>query len=283
MRKLNLKIVAGLFLLAVAIAAAVWLFFQFEEGYTQQVQFRELSHATVNSPDSLANPASDSGYLESLFNHGKPTAQLEVSASAGELEDSLAESIQESETVHDLPALQGENPDCIGWVRVPGTGIDYPIMWTPEEPEKYLHLSYWGEYSNYGVPFLDARCTPASGNLILYGHNMFDGTMFTPVLYFTEPEVLASCGTIQVEIGGETRTYQAFAAAHITTASPMFRYVHLATPEAVADFLAAVQAECGQGLEPGEGAEFVTLVTCDVSREDGRAVVIGVREKESDT
>lgn len=279
MKRKRLCLTLSLLLAAVALGTAVWMFLQFDEGCTQQRQFQELSRSTAHRPEPEATTTPATGYLERLLEHGRPkvVSETNVGTPAEKATAAPSESVPVTELVHDLPALQEENPDCIGWVRVSGTGIDYPVMWTPDEPDRYLHRGYWGEESNYGVPYLDARCTLESGNLILYGHNMFDGAMFTPVLYYTDPEVLASCSAIQVEIGGEVRTYRAFAAAHTTTASPIFRYVHLTTPEAVADFLAAVQAECGQTLDPKPGMEFVTLVTCDVSREDGRAVVIGVR------
>lgn len=81
---------------------------------------------------------------------------------------------------HDFDALNQLNSDCIGWVRIPDTGIDYPVMHTPDEPEKYLNKNYDGYFSYSGVPFLDARCTTYNTNMIIYGHNMSTGTMFAP-------------------------------------------------------------------------------------------------------
>ena len=79
---------------------------------------------------------------------------------------------------HDFDALNQLNSDCIGWVRIPDTGIDYPVMHTPDEPEKYLNKNYDGYFSYSGVPFLDARCTTYNTNMIIYGHNMRSGDMF---------------------------------------------------------------------------------------------------------
>lgn len=50
-------------------------------------------------------------------------------------------------------ALWEENTDFAGWVSIDGTGIDYPVMWTPEEPEYYLHRDFHGETSFGGTPF----------------------------------------------------------------------------------------------------------------------------------
>ena len=63
--------------------------------------------------------------------------------------------------------------NCVGWLRIDGTAINYPVMQSKDEPEFYLHHAISGEYSYPGVPFLDARCEiGVSNQLIIYGHNM---------------------------------------------------------------------------------------------------------------
>lgn len=78
----------------------------------------------------------------------------------------------------DLSLLFAQNGDCIGWLSIPDTIVDYPVMHTPENPQKYLRRNFYGEYSQSGTPFLDSRCSMDSGNLIIYGHNMQNDTMF---------------------------------------------------------------------------------------------------------
>lgn len=87
-----------------------------------------------------------------------------------------------------LKALLAENNDCIGWICIPNTNVNYPVMYTPYDPEKYLRKNFYGEYSISGVPFLDARSSLDSGNLIIYGHNMRNGTMFSDVKNYTNAD-----------------------------------------------------------------------------------------------
>lgn len=76
-------------------------------------------------------------------------------------------------------ALHEENPDCIGWLTIDGTRIDYPVMYRPGDKNYYLHRDFNGEYSANGCLFLAEECVPGdSDNLIIYGHHMNSGKMF---------------------------------------------------------------------------------------------------------
>ena len=61
-------------------------------------------------------------------------------------------------TDNGIGELIEENPDCVAWVRVEKTKIDYPIMQTKNNPEYYLRRNFNKEYSYIGTPFLDAEC-----------------------------------------------------------------------------------------------------------------------------
>ena len=92
----------------------------------------------------------------------------------------------------------------VGWIQIEGTNIDYPVMQTPADPTYYLKHSFEKNYTDYGCPFMQADCDALcpSDNLILYGHNMKDGSMFNslhsysdqayydahPVLYLNTPK-----------------------------------------------------------------------------------------------
>ena len=53
------------------------------------------------------------------------------------------------------PKLGGES-DTIGWISIPGTEIDYPVMYTPEDPDFYLNHGFDREPSAGGMIYLDA-------------------------------------------------------------------------------------------------------------------------------
>lgn len=89
-----------------------------------------------------------------------------------ETASSTDETHEKAEVLRDLSELFTQNGDCIGWLCIPDTEINYPVMHTPKNPQKYLRRNFYGEYSQSGVPFLDYRCDLQSDCLIIYGHNM---------------------------------------------------------------------------------------------------------------
>lgn len=101
-----------------------------------------------------------------------------------------AEPTEQSTTEHNIPALIAVNGDCIGWLSIDGTNISYPVMHTPSDPQKYLRRNFYGQYSQSGLPFLDGRCDIQSTNLIIYGHNMKNGTMFSDLKKYVDKDFL---------------------------------------------------------------------------------------------
>lgn len=104
-----------------------------------------------------------------------------------EMIDTTAQTEQGTETdgadhSQKFAALQARNPDFFGWISIQGTNLNFPVMYAPDNRDFYLRHDFDGQYSNYGVPYLDEACVVAgehpSNNLVVYGHNMKTGTIF---------------------------------------------------------------------------------------------------------
>ena len=106
-----------------------------------------------------------------------------------------------------IQALITENADCIGWLSIDGTNISYPVMHTPSDPQKYLRRNFYGKYSQSGVPFLDGRCDLQSSNLIIYGHNMKNGTMFSDLKRYVDRDFLNAHRTVKFETTDGVQTF----------------------------------------------------------------------------
>jgi len=113
-----------------------------------------------------------------------------------------------------------QNADMIGWVYINDTVVDYPVMFTPGDPQKYLHRDFSQRYSFSGLPFLDARCdlTNKTQNHILYAHNMRSGLMFAELHKYLEPDYLQAHPTIHFDTLTSRGEYQVIAVLQINLA-----------------------------------------------------------------
>lgn len=65
------------------------------------------------------------------------------------------------------------NGDTIGWIKVPGTNIDYPVVQSTDN-NYYVYKNYNKQYDKNGVIYADYECkfgSSLSTNTIIYGHN----------------------------------------------------------------------------------------------------------------
>ena len=164
--------------------------------------------------------------------------------------ETSAEPTEQPVAGHNIQALIAENADCIGWLSIDGTSISYPVMYTPSEPQKYLRRSFYGKYSQSGVPFLDGRCSTVGGNLIIYGHNMKNGTMFSDLKKYLNTDFLNSHRTVRLETADGVFLFTVTEVRRTNTADPWYN---------------RITSEDGRQL---------ILSTCYGSGKDGRLLII---------
>ena len=127
----------------------------------------------------------------------------------------------------------------VGWILIEDTNIDYPVMQTPTDPTYYLKHDFEKNYTDYGCPFMQADCDALapSDNLILYGHNMKDGSMFADLAKYRSKDFWQSHKTVWFDTALGSCAYEIFAVIHTTVqadtadAFPFYRFVDAATPE----------------------------------------------------
>lgn len=191
----------------------------------------------------------------------------------------------ESIMLKELARLHEENPDLYGWVRIDGTLIDYPVMFAPDEVEKYIHHNFYGDYSFAGLPFIsDFSSTEfESMNLIIYGHNMTNGTMFQNLLNYKQKKYWQEHPDIYFATLDEERTYEIFAVLEdrvYYSYEEHFKFYNFIDPETEEDFNEGIEyfkkhSLYDTGITPEYGDRLITLVTCAYHHQLGRFVVIG--------
>ncbi len=142
-------------------------------------------YLAVSNQMRLRRMARDVAQLAATQTVALPTSQNSANTAPNQSAVSVETQADETPTPTQpreiLPQLQdlaAQNPDLAGWLTVGGTRIDYPVMYSPDEPERYLHANFEKQYSFAGLPFIDAAGQVDSGNRVIYAHNMLDGSMF---------------------------------------------------------------------------------------------------------
>lgn len=79
------------------------------------------------------------------------------------------------------------NDETVGYIKIDDTVIDYPVVYSGDN-EFYLNNNFNKQPSYTGAVFLDFRCDvydmPSTRNIILYGHNNKDGTVFSGLVHY---------------------------------------------------------------------------------------------------
>lgn len=194
-------------------------------------------------------------------------------------------SAPEKEPQPDILSLRERNPECVGWIRIQDTVIDYPVMQSAQEPEYYLKHDFDGGESSHGVPFVDTRCSMRdSDNLIVYGHQMHDETMFSPLLSYEDEAFLREHPEIELYTMDGKAIYRVFAVLPATgTIRPENGWSIFNSIEFTASSFAETIFNCKERSvvpaesEPAYGDKLLTLVTCEYSQENGRLAVVAYK------
>jgi sortase B len=177
--------------------------------------------------------------------------------------------------------LREINSECIAWLTIPGTTVDYPVMHTPNDPEKYLNRSFYGNYSVSGVPFLDADCTVYGTNMIIYGHDMNGGTMFAPLLNYMTKSYAQQHTTIQLETEQGEKIYTVYCAARVKSDDLFYNLKDAPNQESFDQKVKNLsqRALYTLGNQPEYGQKLLTLSTCTNTGQDDRVIVVAVQNK----
>lgn len=156
-------------------------------------------------------------------------------------------------------------------------------MLTPDDPEYYLRRDFEKNDSISGVPFLGAGCDLNSNNMIVYGHNMKNGTMFADLLNFQDEEYLDTHPVISFDTLAGPGEYEIIGAfrdkVHYQNEQNVFRYYEYGgelTEEQFGEYIAKIKelSLFDTGITAEYGDQLLTLSTCSYHTKNGRFVVV---------
>lgn len=185
------------------------------------------------------------------------------------------------EVLPDFAQLYTMNNDLVGWIRIPGTKIDYPVMQTPEQTDFYLRRDFDKKKNTHGCIYAKEECDLSlSDNVTIYGHYMRNGSMFAGLGKYKKKNFWQDNKYILLDTLTQRRTYEIFA-VFVTTASQGqgFQYhtfIQADTQQQYDEFVAQCKALSlyATGITPQYGEKLITLSTCDKDLVNGRLVVV---------
>lgn len=198
----------------------------------------------------------------------------------------------ESGRLYRYEGLYTQNNHMVGWIHIPGTDLGYPVMQTSSNEEYYLRRNFYKKYATGGTPFLDKDSDledPAS-RVMVYGHNLKSGGMFSPLLKYTKESHWKTYPTFQFDTLYEERTYRIVAVVQTDITDPgHFAYYAYDRFSSAASFNGFIQQAreaslYDTGVTAEYGQQMMILSTCSyhVSGDGGRLAIIAVQEPAGD-
>lgn len=210
-------------------------------------------------------------------------ASLKDDSAGGTVEINYSEDLDAPPILKKYETLYQKNKKLVGWIKIDGCDIDYPVMQTSNN-EYYLDHNYNQEYDKNGSIFMDMNCTPAfpNDNMILYGHHMKSGKMFGNLNRYAKEDFYLKNKTFTFDTIYETGTYQVMYVfrSHIFSEEEIvFKYYQFIDASGEDEFYSNMEemekmSLYDTGVVAYYGDKLITLSTCDSSEEDGRFVVV---------
>lgn len=265
--KIQMGIVIGIFSVII-IACLISIFSRLYAENKETEEFRQLAEiVTEETTDATIEEAIKKPHL------------LKVSDSDNEVQTGQPVYYTTYYQPHSVSDLLSINSECFGWISIAGTNINYPVMHTPSNPQKYLNKNFYGEYSYSGTPFLDARCSSDNTNLIIYGHHMNNGTMFADLCNYTEYSYFTEHPTVVLETKDGAFAYSVFFVMKVKSDDDWYKFLTTDLYETYEKWVSYAKSKSLYNTEitPVYGHQILTLSTCYGYNQDDRILVLAVR------
>lgn len=187
-----------------------------------------------------------------------------------------------------IKTLQQENPEIQGWIKIDGTNVNYPLL-QGKDNKYYLTHNFKDEKTSYGSIFVNTNSDLKNdkANVIIYGHDMKDGQMFSDLIKYTDKEYYDAHKTIKITTNSSENEYTIVSVfkskVFYKDEKNVFRFYQYYNLENEKQFNEYI-SNCKKlqlydtGVEANYGDQLVTLITCEYSNDNGRMVVVAKKK-----
>lgn len=177
----------------------------------------------------------------------------------------------------DMVELRKMNPDIVGWINMPDTEINYPLL-LGENNDSYIRTGPDGKPHNAGSIFLDYRCPGdfTGKNTIIYGHNQKNHKMFHDLYKYMDPDFALEHPyfTIRYADGTEGK-YEVFCSTQISAYAYAY-HINFTDDDTFYEHLRQLvrDSKINYGVQVNAQDYIVTLSTCTNVENDDRIIVV---------
>lgn len=267
------------FFIFIFICSIGYIVYNLYENKVEENRIEELQQSIVQNPEEVVDIVEET--LE------EKTKVLEKKNNETEIQEEKEQTI-----LSKYEEQYNENQDLIGWITIEDTPINYPVMQTFDDPTFYIHRDWEKNESTYGLPLIDTRCTLESENIIIYSHNMKNGTMFGSLKKYKEENFFKEHQIIKFDTIYEEAEYQIIAvlfaqvfyvddtdevSSNVSDNEFVFYdYIELDTEDKFQEYIDQVKERSlyETGVTAEYGDSLITLCTCSYHVKDGRLLVV---------
>lgn len=189
----------------------------------------------------------------------------------------------------DFASLQAQNPDIYGWLRIPGTEFDFPLVQRQGDDSFYLTHDSDGNESSAGAIFTESAynsTTMEDPVTVAYGHQMHAGTMFGKLQEtYSQENALEDYGEVIVYLPEKELHYQVFAAVPYDNRHILYNY-ECTDSRRFNAFLNSIYevreigAQFNSGVTVSTDDKVLVLSTCLAGNSQRRYLVLAVCQAE---
>lgn len=167
------------------------------------------------------------------------------------------------------------NSDYKFWIEVPGTNINYPVVQTNNN-EFYLNHNFYKQNSIGGSIFLNSKDNiNKSQNLIIFGHNMKNKSMFGTLDNFKDKTFFNNNKYIYLFKGNKKYTYEIFSGA-IVKGSDNYLITDFSHKDDFSNYIKMINSKSivNRKLAFNNDSKILTLSTCSYEFDDARFIIL---------
>jgi sortase B len=179
----------------------------------------------------------------------------------------------------DIGSLKAKNKDTVGYIEIKGTAIKYPVV-QGKDNNYYENHTFSKKKNASGAIFMDSTNAAdlSDFNLILYGHNMKDGSMFHELLQYRKTAFTREHRNIVLAGLYENKTYYVFSAYTCSQDTDVrgFQYNTADERQVFLNVIMKRSVISAGSANPTADDQIITLVTCRENSSKDYFVVHGI-------